>query len=80
MLTESGQFFGRIQEGQSFGEAAILQGGIRGASVRANGDVVCKVIANDQAAELLTSFSPLLVVIIEALLLQLAMNNAIKHT
>ena len=80
LLTESGQFFGRIQEGQSFGEAAILQGGIRGASVRANGDVVCKVIANDQAAELLTSFSPLLVVIIEALLLQLAMNNSIKHT
>ena len=80
LLSESGQFFGRIQEGQSFGEAAILKGGIRGASVRANGDVVCKVITNYQATELLTSFSPLLVVIMEALLLQLAMNNSIKHT
>lgn len=49
LLSESGQFFGRIQEGQSFGEAAILKGGIRGASVRASGDVVCKVITNDQA-------------------------------
>lgn len=79
LLSESGQFFGRIQEGQSFGEAAILKGGIRGASVRASGDVVCKVITNDQATELLTNFSPLLVVIMEALLLQLAMNNSIKH-
>ena len=80
LLSESGQLFGRIQEGQSFGEAAILKGGIRGASVRASGDVVCKVITNDQATELLTSYSPLLVVIMEALLLQLAMNNSIKHT
>ncbi len=80
LISASGQFFGRIQQGQSFGEAAILKGGIRGASVRANGDVVCKVISNDQAAELLTSFSPLLIVIMEALLLQLAMNNAIKHS
>jgi hypothetical protein len=38
-----------------------------------------KVITNEQAAELLISFSPLLVVIMEALLLQLVMNNAIKH-
>jgi CRP-like cAMP-binding protein len=75
LVSASGQFFGRIPEGQSFGEAAILKGGIRGASIRANGDVVCKVISNYQAAELLTSFSPLLVVIMEALLLQLAMNN-----
>jgi CRP-like cAMP-binding protein len=80
LVSASGQFFGRIPEGQSFGEAAILKGGIRGASIRANGDVVCKVISNDQAAELLTSFSPLLVVIMEALLLQLAMNNSIKHS
>ena len=80
LLSASGQVFGKIPQGQSFGEAAILKGGIRGASIRAKGDVVCKVIANDQAAELLTSFSPLLVVILEALLLQQAMNNSIKHS
>lgn len=79
LVSATGQVFGVIPQGQSFGEAAILKGGIRGASVRAKGDVVCKVISNDQAAELLTSYSPLLVVIMEALLLQQAMNNAIKH-
>jgi hypothetical protein len=57
-----------------------LKGGIRNASIRAKGDVVCKVIASDQAAEMLTSFSPLLVVIMEALLLQQAMNNSIKNS
>ena len=80
LVSESGQFFGRISQGQSFGEAAILRGGIRSASIRANGDVVCKVITNDQAIEMLTSSSPLLVVILEALLLQQAMNNSIKHS
>ena len=68
------------ESGQSFGEAAILKGGIRGASIRSKGDVICKVISNDQAAELLTSYSPLLVVIMEALLLQQAMNNSIKRS
>jgi len=80
LLSASGLVFGKIPQGQSFGEAAILKGGIRGASIRAKGNVVCKVIRNDQAAELLTSFSPLLVVILEALLLQQAMNNAIKRS
>jgi CRP-like cAMP-binding protein len=80
LVSASGQVFGTIPKGQSFGEAAILKGGIRGASIRAKGDVVCKVISNDEAAELLTSFSPLLVVIMEALLLQQAMNNSIKQS
>lgn len=80
LLSSSGQVFGVIPKGQSFGEAAILKGGIRSASVRAKGDVVCKLITNDQAAKTLTRFSPLLVVIMEALLLQQAMNNAIKQT
>ena len=79
LISATGQVFGVIPQGQSFGEAAILRGGIRGASVRAKGDVVCQVIANEQAVELLTSYSPLLVVIMEALLLQQAMNNAVKH-
>lgn len=61
LVAESGQVFGLIPKGQSFGEAAILKGGIRGASIRSKGDVICKVISNDQAAELLTSYSPLLV-------------------
>ena len=78
LLDAQERVFGVIPQGQSFGEAAILSGGIRGASIRAKGDVVCKKIANHEAATLLTSYSPLLVVIMEALLLQQTMNNAIK--
>jgi len=81
LLNGSGQIFGSIAKGQSFGEAAILKGGIRGASIRAKGNViVCKMIRNDDAVELLSSYSPLLVVIIEGLLLQQIMNNAIKYS
>lgn len=79
LLNESNQVFGVIPQGQSFGEAAILKGGIRGASIRAKGDVICKKIQNDDAAELLSSYSPLLVIIMEGLLLQQVMNNAIKY-
>ena len=80
LVSASGQVFGMIPQGQSFGEAAILKGGIRSASIRTKGDVVCKVIASDKDAEMLTSFSPLLVVIMEALLLQQAMNNSIRYS
>ena len=80
LLNDSNQVFGAIPQGQSFGEAAILKGGIRGASIRAKGDVVCKMIQNDDAAELLSSYSPLLVIIMEGLLLQQVMNNAIKYS
>jgi len=38
------------------------------------------MIQNDEAAELLSSYSPLLVVIMEGLLLQQVMNNAIKYS
>ena len=75
-----GKVFGAIPQGQSFGEAAILFGGIRAATVRAKTEVVCKKINNEDASELLKSYSPLLIVIMEALLLQLSMNNTIKRS
>ena len=78
LLDRNSRVFGVIQQGQSFGEAAILSGGIRGASIRAKGEVVCKKISNIEAADLLTTYSPLLVTIMEALLLQQTMNNAVK--
>jgi CRP-like cAMP-binding protein len=80
LTDKAGNVFGSIPQGQSFGEAAILFGGIRAAGVRAKTDVVCKKINNEDASELLKSYSPLLVVIMEALLLQLSMNNTIKKT
>lgn len=78
LVSASGDAFAVIPEGQSFGEAAFLNGGIRAASIRAKTDIVCKVIGNDQARDLLTSYSPFLVVIMEGLLLQQAMANVIK--
>lgn len=80
MVNASGDAYDVIPEGQSFGEAAILKGGIRAASIRAKTDAVCKVIGNEQARELLTSYSPLLVVIMEGLLLQQALANTIKYS
>jgi CRP-like cAMP-binding protein len=78
-LTDAdGHVFGAIAQGQSFGEAAIVSGGIRTASTRAKTHVVCKKINNEYATELLKRHSPLLVLILEALLLQLSMNNTIK--
>jgi len=50
------------------------------ASIRAKTNVICKKINNEDASELLKSYSPLLVVILESLLLQLSMNNTIKKT
>ena len=78
LTDSSGNVFGSISQGQSFGEAAILSGGIRAASIRAKTNVICKKINNEDASELLKSYSPLLVVILESLLLQLSMNNIIK--
>ncbi|NBT35124.1 MAG: hypothetical protein EBT03_06245 [Betaproteobacteria bacterium] len=78
LLGAQGNVFGTVPQGQSFGEAAILRGGIRSASVRAKGDVVCKRIGSEQASQLLLSRSPLLVIILEALLLQQSMHNALR--
>ncbi len=80
LTDSSGNVFGSISQGQSFGETAIFSGGIRAASIRAKTNVICKKINNEDASELLKSYSPLLVVILESLLLQLSMNNTIKKT
>ena len=64
---------------QSFGEAAILQGGVRSAGARANGEVNCRRISPAVASELLLIQSPLLIVILEALLLQQSMQNTLRN-
>ncbi|MEI7515101.1 MAG: cyclic nucleotide-binding domain-containing protein [Betaproteobacteria bacterium] len=79
LINAQGLVFGEVPKGQSFGEAAILAGGIRSASIRAKGPVVCTRIAADIAAQLLNAHSPLLVTILEALLLQQSMQNSLRH-
>lgn len=79
MLNAQGTVFAEVAQGQTFGEAAILQGGIRSATVRAKGAVTCTLMGTQDACELLQTYSPLLVTIVEALLLQQSMQNTMRH-
>jgi CRP-like cAMP-binding protein len=79
MVDGKGAVFAEVSEGHTFGEAAILPGGIRGATVRAKGAVRCKLMGAQDACEMLHASSPLLVTIVEALLLQLSMQNTMRH-
>ena len=79
LINVQANVFASVSAGQSFGEAAILQGGVRSAGARANGEVQCRRITAAEASELLLSHSPLLIVILEALLLQQSMHNALRN-
>ena len=79
LINVQGNVYASAAAGQSFGEAAILQGGVRSASARANGEVDLRRITAANASELLLSHSPLLVVILEALLLQQSMQNKLRN-
>lgn len=79
MVNAQGMVFAEVAQGQTFGEAAILHGGIRSASVRAKGPVTCTLMGAQDACELLQTYSPLLVTIVEALLLQQSMHNTMRQ-
>jgi CRP-like cAMP-binding protein len=79
MVDGKGSVFAEVSQGNTFGEAAILPGGIRGATVRAKGTVRCKLMGAQAACGMLHASSPLLVTIVEALLLQLSMQNTMRH-
>ena len=79
LINAEGNVYASASTGQSFGEAAILQGAIRSAGARANGEVDLRRITAANASELLLSHSPLLVVILEALLLQQSMQNKLRN-
>lgn len=78
LLDAQGNVFTTLNAGESFGEQAFLSGGIRGASAQALDYVVCEKISSEQAYEMMSGTSPLLVPVFEALLLQLNMNNALR--
>ena len=79
LVGADGQAFAQVPVGQSFREQAFLRGGIRGAGARAKGQTTCAKIAAEDAAAMLRNASPLLVHILEALLLQQNMNNALRR-
>lgn len=78
LLDAAGNVFTTLNTGESFGEQAFLSGGIRGASAQALGEVICLKISSEQANQMMSGTSPLLVPVFEALLLQLNMNNALR--
>lgn len=79
LLGVNGQIFAQIGPGQSFGEQAILVGGIRAAGAQAHDRVECFNISAEKANSLLKSYSPLLVPIFEALLMQQSMKNSLRQ-
>lgn len=79
LINAQAKVFASAYADQSFGEAAILQGGVRSAGARANGNVDCRRISAAEASELLLIHSPLLIVILEALLLQQSMQNTLRN-
>ena len=79
LVNAQANVFASAYPDQSFGEAAILQGGVRSAGARANGEVASRRISAAQASELLLIHSPLLIVILEALLLQQSMQNTLRN-
>jgi CRP-like cAMP-binding protein len=75
---KSGTVFASLGAGQSFGEQAMLPGGIRGASVQALDEVVCLEITAQSLKEFLANQAPLMLSVFECLLLQQSMHNALR--
>lgn len=67
-----------VGPGQSFGEQALLQGGIRSATAMAREATCCLEITGQGLRDMLRAQSPLLTPVFEALLLQQAMHNALR--
>jgi CRP/FNR family cyclic AMP-dependent transcriptional regulator len=75
---KSGFAFASLSAGESFGEQAMLPGGIRGASAAALDDVTCLQITAASLKELLLAQSPVMTAVFEALLLQQSMHNTLR--
>ena len=71
--------FAKLHQGESFGEQAVLAGGVRSATAVADGDVVCLEITALGLRQMLQKESSILTPMFEALLLQLYMHNALRQ-
>jgi CRP-like cAMP-binding protein len=77
---KSGNSIAVLNKGVSFGEQAILEGGMRGASARAHTRVVCLEISTAPLRAILKSDPGILTPVVEAMLLQLNMANKISKS
>ena len=78
MADKSGKVFVTLKEGESFGEQAMLQGGIRGATAIAVEDSVCQEITVDGLRDMLSRKAPILIAVFEGLMLQQNMHNDLR--
>ena len=74
---DTGTNIAELTTGDSFGEQAILSGGVRSAAAVAKGDVTCLEITTDVLKRMLAQEPGLIAPTFQALLLQLYMRNAI---
>ena len=68
-----------LAAGASFGEQALLTGGVRAAGAQASGKTICMQITASGLRELLAKEGGLATTVLEALLLQLSMHNSLRH-
>ncbi len=78
MAGKDGKVFVTLRAGESFGEQAMLQGGIRGATAIATEDAVCHEITVDGLRDMLKTKSPVMIAIFEGLMLQQNMHNDLR--
>lgn len=67
-----------LPAGASFGEQALLAGGVRSAAAQAVGPTTCMEITAQGLKDLLAKEGGIATPVLEALLLQLYMHNAMK--
>lgn len=67
-----------LKPGSSFGEQAILEGGVRSLSAKAVGKVVCLAISAAALKQMLENSPGIIKPVFEALLLQLSMHNDLR--
>ena len=67
-----------LKPGESFGEQALLAGGVRSAAAQALGATTCLEITAQGLRDLLAKEGGIATPVLEALLLQLYMHNAMK--
>ncbi len=67
-----------LESGASFGEQAILSGGVRSVSARAIGRVVCMEISAEALKKMLDGSAGIIKPVFESLLLQLYLHNDLR--
>jgi CRP/FNR family cyclic AMP-dependent transcriptional regulator len=75
----SGKAFAKLKAGESFGEQAVLAGGVRSATAVAKEDCVCLKLTADGLTAILSKESTMSNLLFRALHLQLFMQNALSQ-